>query len=119
VVVGSFLPWARAGIFSVAGTSGDGVITLVLGAMILVGAFVGRDDRSRVVRVVVLGCFAAATWIASTTFTNVGGSVAGTSSVGSGLLLTLAVSAIGVLVSLVWVASGVAPDEPAGGKHTA
>jgi hypothetical protein len=31
-VIGSFLPWANAGPFSVAGTDGDGALTLVLGA---------------------------------------------------------------------------------------
>lgn len=34
MVLGSFMPWATAGIFSVAGTDGDGVITLVLGVLI-------------------------------------------------------------------------------------
>jgi hypothetical protein len=34
MAIGSFLPWAQAGIFSVAGTSGDGVITLVAGIVV-------------------------------------------------------------------------------------
>src|SRR4249920_1344604 len=40
-IVGSLLPWATAGPFSVAGTSGDGVITLLAGvatiAIVLAG----------------------------------------------------------------------------------
>ena len=41
LVVGAFMPWATAGPFSKAGTDGDGVITLVLGALIGVTAFFG------------------------------------------------------------------------------
>jgi hypothetical protein len=33
VMVGSFLPWAQAGFFSVNGTDGDGILTLVIGAV--------------------------------------------------------------------------------------
>ena len=31
VILGAFLPWSRVLIFSVSGTDGDGVITLLLG----------------------------------------------------------------------------------------
>lgn len=38
MAVGSFLPWASAGIFSAAGTDGDGILTLIGGVMVgLVG----------------------------------------------------------------------------------
>jgi hypothetical protein len=39
VILGSFLPWATAGIVSVNGTNGDGVLTLILGACAALAAF--------------------------------------------------------------------------------
>ena len=39
MVVGSFLPWAQAGIFSFSGTQGDGVLTLVAGVIVGIGGF--------------------------------------------------------------------------------
>lgn len=47
--IGSFLPWASVGPFTVNGTSGDGVITLVLAAIAAVFALrlpKGRGSRS-------------------------------------------------------------------------
>lgn len=43
MALGSFLPWATAGIFSVAGTSGDGVITLIVGVLVAIIGFAKRQ----------------------------------------------------------------------------
>lgn len=40
MVVGSFMPWITLGPLSKAGTSGDGVITVVLGALVAIIALV-------------------------------------------------------------------------------
>lgn len=44
----SFLPWANAGFFTVSGTDGDGVITLVL-SLSTGGLFLGLERTRRVV----------------------------------------------------------------------
>ncbi len=46
-VLGAFLPWAQAGPFSVNGTDGDGVITLILSVVLAVLGFKlrSRDDH--------------------------------------------------------------------------
>lgn len=43
MALGSFLPWAQAGIFSVAGTSGDGVITLIVGVLVTIVGIAKRQ----------------------------------------------------------------------------
>ena len=50
--IGSFLPWASVGPFTVNGTSGDGVITLVIAAVAAVFAF--RLPKGRGARMVTL-----------------------------------------------------------------
>ena len=49
MALGSFLPWAQAGIFSLAGTSGDGVFTLIGGVIVVVLALVKKGGRVRAV----------------------------------------------------------------------
>ena len=76
MAVGSLLPWAQSGIFSVAGTSGDGVITLILGG---VAAFVGiarRESFAAAWLVIICGAFGA--WIAWGTVGRLDVGVAGT-----------------------------------------
>jgi hypothetical protein len=45
IALGSLLPWVSAGIFSFAGTEGDGVFTLIMGGVIVVLALVGKTSR--------------------------------------------------------------------------
>lgn len=52
LVVGSFLPWAQAGIFSFAGTRGDGAITLVLGIIVGILGFVTPTKLGAVAAIV-------------------------------------------------------------------
>lgn len=68
VVVGSFLPWVTAGIFSLPGTQGDGSITLILGGLIAVASLIGKVSKMTGWAVVV---FAALTLlIIGNVFTN-------------------------------------------------
>jgi hypothetical protein len=84
MAVGSFLPWARAGIFSVAGTEGDGILTLIGGVAV---ALVGVANRASIVTgigtIVVAGL---SFWVVANIFGNFG--VLETDSIGSGLYLT-------------------------------
>lgn len=43
MAIGSFMPWGQAGIFTVSGTQGDGVITLIAGVVI---AIIGIAKRA-------------------------------------------------------------------------
>jgi len=54
VVVGAFLPWVTWGVFSVAGTSGDGVITLIFG-IIIGGLALGSSSNIKAAAVLILG----------------------------------------------------------------
>lgn len=57
VILGSFVPWVRLGLFAVAGTQGDGVITAVLGVVAVGGGYgvrVGAGWARWLVRAVAL-----------------------------------------------------------------
>lgn len=114
VAIGSFLPWARAGIFTLAGTDGDGVITLIAGVVIAVIAFVSKDKPSRPARIGVLLLFGIALYIAWTVFGNLSDDV---ESVGAGLYLVLLAAFVGVFMAFAWltrtVAAAPAPQPPA------
>lgn len=84
MAVGSFLPWARAGIFTVAGTDGDGILTLIGGVVV---AIVGIANRASIVTgigTIVVGGLSF--WVVANIFGNFG--VLETDSIGSGLYLT-------------------------------
>src|SRR5688572_940164 len=51
LVIGAFLPWASAGPFDVAGTDGDGVLTLLLG--LIIGALTWTRKAPRLVAVLI------------------------------------------------------------------
>ena len=84
MAIGSFLPWAQAGIFSAAGTDGDGIFTLIGGVVV---ALVGIANRASVITAlgtVVVAGFSI--WIVANVFTNFASGDVG--SIGSGLYLT-------------------------------
>lgn len=54
IAIGSFLPWAQAGIFSMPGTSGDGVLTLIAGVIILAIGFSKKEGRAPGVGILLL-----------------------------------------------------------------
>jgi hypothetical protein len=95
MAVGSFMPWAQAGIFSVAGTSGDGVFTLIGGVIV---ALVGIANRASLVTAV--GTVAVAgfcLYIVANVFGNFGTDV---SSAGTGLFVTGLASLIAIIGGL-------------------
>lgn len=84
MAIGSFLPWARVGIFSVAGTDGDGIFTLIGGVVV---ALVGTANRASVITglgTVVVAGFSM--WIVTSVFSNF--DIGDIGSTGSGLYLT-------------------------------
>jgi hypothetical protein len=99
LVLASFMPWAQALVFSVSGTSGDGVITAVVGVLVVVLALVGRDEPSLAVRITTVLGFGFAAYITWTDFSAVGVDL-----VGAGLVLAMIVSVIGVVFGIVWIA---------------
>lgn len=52
IVIGSFLPWASMGVFSVSGIEGDGIVTLLL-AVVAVVVYFALKKKPTVVSVVV------------------------------------------------------------------
>jgi hypothetical protein len=98
--VGSFLPWASLGIFSVSGTDGDGILTLGTSVVAAIGILVGFvNQRRRVGAVVAL-------------IANVGAFAVGVNMIsnfaeddfvgmGSGVVLVVLASLVGGIASLV------------------
>lgn len=107
MAIGSFLPWARAGFISLAGTDGDGILTLFAGVIIVLLAVVGREKPSMVIRLGTVGLFAVSGFVAFNVFANLadelGSSDLFTPSVGGGLILTLLAAGLGFVFSLVWL----------------
>lgn len=104
-VIGAFLPWATFGIFSVAGTDGDGVITLILFIVFgLIGLWLGRQGDPNVamgVKVLSIVLMAVVVVIAVYDIANI--SSEGDSfikvSPGGGLYLTLISGIAGLIVA--------------------
>jgi hypothetical protein len=83
MAIGSFLPWARAGIFSVAGTEGDGILTLIAGVIIAIVGVANRATLITGIGTVVVAGFSV--WVVVNVFNNLSSDV---SSIGTGLVLT-------------------------------
>ncbi len=58
VIAGSFMPWARVGIFTVNGTAGDGVITLALGGAGLLFILIGKTSGPTIIARIAAGAAA-------------------------------------------------------------
>lgn len=83
MAVGSFMPWGQVGIISLAGTDGDGMLTLVAGAVIAIIGIAKRASMITGIAVIALAAFSG--WVVL----NIVGDLADTPEVlGSGLLLT-------------------------------
>lgn len=99
LVIGAFLPWATVGPFDVAGTDGDGVLTLLLGLIVAALAWTRKAPR------LVIALIGLAVLIGLYDLVDVG-RVAGSDeeffdvSVGIGLLLTVAAS---IVAAVGWV----------------
>ena len=87
MAVGSLLPWVKVGIFSAAGTEGDGVFTLGIGVIV---AFIGAANKPT--RAAALGVMALSV-VAGLIVFNIFGDI-DSSAVGSGLLLTGAAAVV-------------------------
>lgn len=117
LVVGSFLPWARAGIFSMSGTEGDGVFTAVMGGAILL---IGVANRPTVgAGMAILGLGVASLWISGAAANNVLSNL-GEDAIGTGLMLTPAAALFATFNGLQWrsaakAASSVAAADAEGG----
>jgi hypothetical protein len=99
--IGAFLPWATVGAFSVAGTDGDGVLTLILG--IAVGAL-GVSGIRTAKKGLLIGSLIRAALIAIIATIDIAdiNSVADgpfglTAKPGGGIILTLAAGVVGTL----------------------
>lgn len=95
--VGAFLPWVQAGIFSLAGTSGDGVFVLIAGVIV---ALVGLSRKATVITGLgVIGVSLFSLWIVGRIMSDLSSiDTLGTgSSMGSGLI----VSGLGALFALI------------------
>lgn len=80
LIAGSFLPWARAGSFSFAGVTGDGVLTLAMGVIIAALAY---PRPSRTTAWFVLGMAIVSVLIAFNVYSSLDAE-----NIGSGLLIT-------------------------------
>lgn len=98
IMLGSFLPWGQAGIFTVSGTDGDGIFTLVLGG-VLVGIGIANKP-SRGLGIVAILMSVLSGLIAWNIVTSMGDAA------GSGLYLVLLGAVFGVISGL-----GVYADE--------
>jgi hypothetical protein len=54
MAVGSFMPWGQAGIFTVSGTQGDGVLTLIAGVIVAIIGIANRASAAAGILVIVL-----------------------------------------------------------------
>jgi len=54
MAIGSFMPWGQAGIFTVSGTQGDGVLTLIAGVIIAIIGIARRATAAAGIAVIVL-----------------------------------------------------------------
>lgn len=123
IVIGSLLPWLSVttifGSVSVSGTEGDGILTLITGAVIaaLAGIAFAKKSASRLTGILIIGLGAVSGLIAFNIFLNLVDNVdlvdSGVlSTIGGGLWLVILGSAVAVGggVSLV-TALGRAPDK--------
>lgn len=114
VIIGSFLPWvsmtaAFVGQINMAGTSGDGVITLIVGAVVaaVAGTALARKSLSSVTGLIVLLGFGLVGYIAISDMTNLNSSISemeddlGVASIGTGLMLVTAGAVLGAIAGIV------------------
>jgi hypothetical protein len=123
--VGSLLPWVTArsvfGEMSVAGTDGDGMITLVTSAVAAVLFYIGRSGTTKSGLVPAVGSSAIGAAVALWNYSNVSDAVADTdgavdASVGAGLYLTIAGSVVAIIAGVVAIQASTTTDDAAAAK---
>ena len=88
MAIGSLLPWVQAGIFSAAGTDGDGVFTLIGGVIVAIIGIANKATAITGIGTVVVSAFSI--WV---TWTVISGTLDLTiGSAGTGVYLTLLAS---------------------------
>ena len=118
MALGSVLPWARAGFVSLPGTRDDGVFALIAGALVIVLAVVAKDRPSKVIRVGVLVLFAFGLWLTWNAFRTLSDLDLGSTDVlfgtqvGSGLIVTAAAAAVGLIFLWIWLIRRVPAASP-------
>ncbi|HLF44103.1 MAG TPA: hypothetical protein VJA46_11355 [Acidimicrobiia bacterium] len=103
MAAGSFLPWVQAGLFSAAGTSGDGVFTLIGGVIV---AIVGLSKQASLVTaggVVLVAGFSL--WVVFNVTGNITGmlvddSTFGAATYGTGLFVTGIASLLAIIAGV-------------------
>ncbi len=117
IIAGSLLRWVRSDL-PFTGTDGDGVFTLITGVLVVMIAYLGRENPARFLRIAALGFFGLTAWVAFDVWdsvTHLGRPFA--ASVGIGLLITMAAAVSGAMFSVLWVLR--APAIPAPDLATA
>lgn len=95
IFIGSFLPWADLGFFSVNGTEGDGVITLIL-AIAGIVIYFALKNKPKAVKITTIAIGALSLIIAIMSFTGIGD--LGVGSPGGGLYMVF-IGSIGLIAS--------------------
>jgi len=99
ILVGSFMPWVQVGIFTISGTSGDGVLTAIL-ALVLAGFAFARNQRAAGTAVIAISV--SVLWLSWSAFGRLtAGGIGSTGTVGVGLLLVMFASLFAILPGLV------------------
>jgi hypothetical protein len=111
IIIGSLLRWVRTDLpFS--GTDGDGLFTLVTGALVVVIGYLGRYNPPRLLRISALGFFILTGWVAFDVWDSVTHISAPFAAVGIGLLITFAGSLSGAAFSVLWITRAPATPHP-------
>lgn len=96
IAIGSFLPWARAGIFTLSGIDGDGALTLVAGAVVALIGVSNRANPATALGIIVMA--GTSLLIVVNVIGNFG--VGDADSMGSGLFITLVASFVAVFAGI-------------------
>ena len=107
MIVGSVMPWGQAAGITISGIQGDGVITMIIGVLVIIVGVAKRDSQATGVLMGAVAAFAA--WIPIRILGALDADM-----LGNGLLVTLAGGALAVLAAIGMVISpaDMAPSDP-------
>jgi len=122
ILVGSIMPWGRVttvfGTMTINGTEGDGVITIVLGGILLLVALAHKGTPGKLYSVAGVVLALIALYVSGATMLRMGGAAAGIDSeyasagVGSGVFVTIVGSILAAIGSSKKIADA-APEQDA------
>ena len=111
MVVGSFMPWVQSGIVSLPGTQGDGIFTVIFGALVALIGLAKRDTRLTGILLLIISAIGAFIPL------NIIGSI-DAELAGGGLFVTLLGGGLGALAGFgMTVAPADQPNEDAAGEQ--